>query len=308
MGKTVAKIIAYVILALVLVAAVGLIYKFTNGFNEDFKTFYVEYGGKQILTADSKQEFKQGAEHRFTVHYTFDNEKSEPKDYSVKIVPHAERDFDYTVDGEKYLYSKTGELTSAFGLKKEQTEFSIVIPSEYSLQKVLEATNSGKRVVVPEDAETNNPYPYRLVVSSYNGKVTYNIDFKLIPTVTDITLNPDEIIFGGKETPDTPVTPAEKKYDIDIDSLGWAGMDVINLTCPDKAAAGETVTFTATVKPEYANEFKISGINVNYGSGDEYLQDIRNENGTYTFKMPDASTLEADGYITLMFYIIPVDM
>ena len=308
MGKTVAKIIAYVILTLVLVAAVGLIYKFTNGFNEDFKTFYVEYGGKQILTADSKQEFKQGAEYRFTVHYTFDNEKSEPKDYSVKIVTHAERDFDYTVDGEKFLYSKTGELTTAFGLKKEQAEFSIVIPSEYGLQKVLEAMNSGKRVVVPEDAETNNTYPYRLVVSSYNGKVAYNIDFKLVPTITDITLNPDQIIFDGKDTPDTPVTPAEKKYDIDIDSLGWASMDVINLNCPDKAAAGETVTFTATVKPEYANEFKISGIDVNYGSGDEYLQDIRNDNGTYTFTMPDASAMEADGYITLMFYIIPVDM
>lgn len=206
MGKTVAKIITYLILTLVLVAAVGLIYKFTNGFNEDFKTFYVEYGGKQILTADSKQEFKQGAEHRFTVHYTFDNEKSEPKDYSVKIVPHAERDFDYTVDGEKFLYSKTGELTSAFGLKKEQTEFSIVIPSEYGLQKVLEAINVGKTVVVPEDAEKNNPYPYRLVVSSYNGKVTYNIDFKLIPTVTDITLNPDEIIFGGNWQSEIPFT------------------------------------------------------------------------------------------------------
>lgn len=42
MGKTVAKVIAYVVLALVLVVAVGLIYKYTNGFNEDFKTFYVE--------------------------------------------------------------------------------------------------------------------------------------------------------------------------------------------------------------------------------------------------------------------------
>ncbi len=308
MEKTVAKIIAYIILALLLVAAVGLIYKFTNGFNEDFKTFYVEYGGKQILTADSKQEFKQGAEHRFTVHYTFDNDKSEPKDYSVIIVPHAERDFDYTVDGEKFLYSKTGELTSAFGLKKEQTEFSIVIPSEYGLQKVLEAINAENTVVVPEDAETNNPYPYRLVVSSYNGKVTYNIDFKLAPAITDITLNPDEIIFGGKDIPDMPVTPTEKKYDIDIDSLGWASMDVINLNCPYKAAANETVTFTATVKPEYVNEFKISGIDVNYSSGDEYLQDIRNDNGTYTFTMPDVSDMEVDGYITLMFYIIPVDM
>ena len=47
MGKTIAKIIAYVLIALALVATVGLIYKFTNGFNEDFKTFYVEYDGKK---------------------------------------------------------------------------------------------------------------------------------------------------------------------------------------------------------------------------------------------------------------------
>lgn len=48
MGKTVAKIIAYVLAALVLVTVVGLIYKFTNGFNEDFKTFYVEYDGRYL--------------------------------------------------------------------------------------------------------------------------------------------------------------------------------------------------------------------------------------------------------------------
>ena len=65
--KTIAKIIAYVLIALVLVAAVGLIYKFTNGFNEDFKTFYVEYAGKQILTADSKLDLKKAQTHTFNV-------------------------------------------------------------------------------------------------------------------------------------------------------------------------------------------------------------------------------------------------
>lgn len=198
MSKTVAQIIAYVVLALVLVVAVGLIYKFTNGFNEDFKTFYIEYDGKQILTADSKISLNNSKTHTFNVKYTFDTEKSEPKDYKVKIIPNVERDFDYTVDGEKYLYSKTGELTSAFGLVKEQTQFSITIPEEFNLQKVLQAVNGGKNTVVPEEAEENNPYPYRLVVSSYNEKVVYNIDFKFVPL--KITLNPDEIIFGGKDT------------------------------------------------------------------------------------------------------------
>lgn len=197
MSKTVAQVIVYVVLALVLVAAVGLIYKYTNGFNEDFKTFYIEYDGKQILTADNKLSLKSSKTHTFNVKYTFDTEKSEPKDYKVKIVPNVERDFDYTVDGEKYLYSKTGALTSAFGLVKEQAQFSITLPSDYNLQKVLQAANIGKSVVVPEEAENNNPYPYRLVVSSYNEKVVYNIDFKIIQEANDITLNPDEVVFGG---------------------------------------------------------------------------------------------------------------
>jgi hypothetical protein len=42
-GGFIAKLIGYVLVVLLLVGSVGLVYKFTNGFNEDFKTFYIEY-------------------------------------------------------------------------------------------------------------------------------------------------------------------------------------------------------------------------------------------------------------------------
>lgn len=198
MGKTVAKIIAYVLVALVLAGIVGLIYKFTNGFNEDFKTFYVEYKDKQILTAESKLILEKPQTHTFTVKYMFDNDKSEPKDYKVKIVPNVARDFDYTVNDEKYLFSKTGDLTAVFGLKKGKTQFSLTFDEDFDLQKALQSLNGGNNVNVPDDAETNNPYPFRLTVSSYNEKVIYHIDLKIVNAViTDITLNPSEIIFGG---------------------------------------------------------------------------------------------------------------
>lgn len=398
MSKTLAKIIGYGALILIVVVAFGFIYKFTNGFNEDFKTFYVEYDGKQIFTADSKLTLEEGETHTFIVRYTFDSEKSEPKDYSVKIIPNVERDFDYTVNGEKYIYSKTGEMTAAFNFEKGQAQFSITIPEGFDLQKALASVNSGKTVVVPEDADTNNTYPYTLVVSSYNGKVTYSIDLNTVDT--SIILKPDEIVFGDGEENGTPSKPTEQSYTIEYlesgdatnlsdisvsgarkttvgetvsftvtigdsnytvsgmkltianaednvaingnngsysfiipkgnvtvwiyfeytppqditmysisyDSLGWAGMSVVNLNCPGKAAAGEKVTFTATVKPEFASEYKISGINVNLGSGESYIEDLRGNNGTYTFTMPDTATMEIDGYITLMFYIIPIDM
>lgn len=198
MGKTVAKIIAYILVALVLAGIVGLIYKFTNGFNEDFKTFYVEYKDKQILTVESKLILEKPQTHTFNVKYTFDNNKSEPKDYKVKIVPNVTRDFDYTVNGEKYLFSKTSDLTAVFGLTKEKTQFSLTFDEDFDLQKALQSLNGENIVNVPDDAETNNPYPFRLTVSSYNEKVIYHIDLKIVNAViTDLTLNPSEIVFGG---------------------------------------------------------------------------------------------------------------
>lgn len=44
-GQTAAKVIGVILVLLLLAGIVAVIYRFTNGFNEDFKTFYVEYDG-----------------------------------------------------------------------------------------------------------------------------------------------------------------------------------------------------------------------------------------------------------------------
>lgn len=397
--KTFAKIIGYGLVILLVAAAIGLTYKYTNGFNEDFKTFYIEHNGKQILTTESKMTFDKEVVHRFDVKYTFDKEDAEPKGYKVKIVPNMTRDFDYTVDGEKYLFSKVGDITAAFEPIMHDTFFELYLPESASFSGILKKVHSGKSVSVPSDAETNNPYPFKLQISSYNDKVTYNVYFAIgdssgkteqtdgdnigtpsTPTVPTESVYKIEYILAGDATnlsdlsltgetqakagetvtfivtigdnnysisgmrisvmnsddnvviindnglysftmpkgnvyvwiyfeyysPDETVT-----YRVEYDSLGWAGMSVVNLQCPDRAAAGEVVTFTANVKPEYASEYKISGIDIHYGSGEDYIEDLRGNNGVYTFTMPDAATMEDEineGYVTLMFYIIPIDM
>ena len=192
-GQTAAKVIGVILVLALLAGIVAVIYRFTNGFNEDFKTFYVEYDGEQILTADSKLHLVEGQTHRFEVKYTFDTGNAEPKDYSVKVVPNAERDFDFTVDGERYLYSKENDLTSAFGLNKQDTYFELV------LQYALQSCYPGKEVVVPEEAEQGNPYHYTLVVSSYNESVVYRINLSVGAEVTGVTLDPEQIIFTGTQ-------------------------------------------------------------------------------------------------------------
>lgn len=196
-GKTAAKVIGIILVLLLVAGLVAIIYKFTNGFNEDFKTFYVEYGGKQILTTESEMQLSSGNTHRFEVKYTFDTENAEPKDYNVKIVPNAERDFDFTVDGERYLYSKQGDMTAAFGLKKSDTYFELTIPEDFSLETALQSCYPGKEVVVPEEAEEANAYPYMLVISSYNDSVVYHIALSVGAEVTGVTLGPSQIIFTG---------------------------------------------------------------------------------------------------------------
>ena len=196
-GQTAAKIIGVILVLALLAGLVAVIYRFTNGFNEDFKTFYVEYEGKQILAQDSELALEPGKTYRFDVKYTFDTEQSETKDYSVEIVPNAEQDFEYLVDGETYLYSKAGDLSAAFSLKEQKSHFEITLREDMTLQSVLEAIHPGQQVEVPENASDGNPFPYALIVSSYNGSVNYHIAFNLGADVTGITLEPSQIIFTG---------------------------------------------------------------------------------------------------------------
>lgn len=302
MGKTVAKVIAYVLVALLLAGTVGLIYKFTNGFNEDFKTFYVEYGGKQILTSDSKMTFGNGQTYVFGVKYTFDKEDAEPKEYSVKIVPHYVRDFDYTVDGERYRYSKVSDLTSCFALTKGATQFQLDMPEEVTLQKVLSKLHVGKTVVVPADAEKDNPMPYRLVISSYNEKVTYNIDFNVSSlNVSGVALSNTELIFGSGAG-ETANTPFKQLYRIGYDTLGNGSVLSIKFDCVGTAAAGETVTFKVTLV-DLSDEFDdyypldITHIVLESAETGEDDVDLGAGEGTFTFTMPAHD-------VTVMFYLM----
>lgn len=179
--KTFAKAVCYMLLILLVAVIIGFIYKFTNGFNEDLKTFYIEYSGKysrhiQIFTTENKMTFEKGT-HRFDVKYVFDKEDEEMNGYKLKIVPNVTSDFDYTVDGKRYLFSKLGDLTDVFALVKYDSYFELNISDELTFEGVLMKAQGGKSISVPQEALAKNPYPFRLQISSYNENITYNINF-----------------------------------------------------------------------------------------------------------------------------------
>lgn len=175
--KTLVQVVLYGFLAVLVVGIIAVIYKYTNGFNEDFKTFYVEYNGEKILTEKTTLELDPKKQNVFAVKYTFDKEE-DSRGYSIKIVPNVTTDFEFTVDDKKYMYSKAKELTEAFKIVKDETSFEIEVDENNNVHDVLKRVYGGEVKVSKAQAESNG-YPYMLIISSYNGKINYNIAFKI---------------------------------------------------------------------------------------------------------------------------------
>ena len=199
MSKSLAKIIVYGLVALLVVAAIGLVYKFTNGFNEDFKTFYVECDGNALLTTDNEMVFTSGNVYKFDVKYTFDKADSEAKGYKVKIVPNVEKDFEFTVGSSTKLYSKQGDMIAAFDVEMTDTSFEIYIEDGTTIQSVLSKVYEGQTVSVPYSAEVENTAPFKLVISSYNEKASINIVFSIGgDRVTGVAIDNTDLVFDNK--------------------------------------------------------------------------------------------------------------
>lgn len=186
----IAKVISWLLIVLLLVGIVGIIIVFTNGGEEEFKTFYLVHNDEMILTANSQMDFETGKEYRFDVKYTFDTGIEEPRDYNVKIVAKTDVPFEFTVGNKQYDWRGENDLTKAFDLEKESTHFTLRFAEGFTLQTVLESLYEGSiGVTEPEDRCL-----YTLIVSSYNNKVTYRIDFSVANVV--IRLDPEGVIFG----------------------------------------------------------------------------------------------------------------
>ena len=191
--KSIEKIISTILVLMLCVGFFGIISQFTNGFQEDFKTFYVTYKTEKITVKNTKRVLGVDETHRFDVVYMFEFEETESPDYSVKIISNATKEsaFTFTVDGETKTYTDGIDLSKAFDLKKEASFFTFTISKDESLQTVLQKVYGGT-VEVSKMSDIENPYLFTLVVSSYDESVVYNIDFGFSYF---IEINPGKVVF-----------------------------------------------------------------------------------------------------------------
>ena len=219
--KKVIAVIVWFILLVALVGGIVMIYRYTNGFNEDFKTFYIERDGTKILTETGTATFEAGSEVRYGVGYTFDLPKSETREYSVSILPNPEADFDFTVNGVTTSWRKVEGLERCFALDKRADGFTLKIPSYNSIADYLREIYAGSEIDISgaftEGAEGEISF-FLLRVSSYNDAVKYDIAFCVLSSVTGYSITFSSVPGGN----------------------GW----MTKIVCPTRAEAGEVVSFS----------------------------------------------------------------
>ena len=192
-GKTVGKVIAYILVLLAVVGVVGVIIRFTGGFTSDFKTFYVSVDGKDVLTDTSGFEVTPQQPLSVDVKYTFGSAGGDVSGYSVKVVPHAVegKDFDFTLNGDVYSFQAENDLTAGFDIERKETSFTVT--PKGGVTEVLQAVYPNYEV--GDCREKGYTDMYALIVTSYNGKANITLYFSVLEKVTGITLEPGEIVF-----------------------------------------------------------------------------------------------------------------
>ena len=187
--------ITYVGALLVVIIIVGVVARFTNGFTDDFKTFYVKVDDKEIMSSSGGYEITKEKPMQVEVKYTFSFATDENKGYNVKIVPNAadkSKDFSFTVNGENRQFQAETDLTDGFEIEKSETSFKVT-PKGENLTGVLQAIYPGLDTAQIEEKAYNDMFA--LVVSSYNEKASVTIYFTLSSKVTGIRLDKEAIVF-----------------------------------------------------------------------------------------------------------------
>ena len=187
--------LAYVGIVLVVIIIVGVVARFTNGFTDDFKTFYLKVEDKEIMSNSGGYEITSAKPMQVEVKYTFSFATDENKGYNVKIVPNAadqSKDFSFTVNGENRQFQAETDLTDGFGIEKSESSFKVT-PKGENLTDVLQAIYPGLDTARIEEKAYNDMFA--LVVSSYNEKSSVTIYFTLSSKVSGIRLDKEAIVF-----------------------------------------------------------------------------------------------------------------
>ena len=187
------KIIIYALIILALIGILGFIIYFTGGFTTDFTGFYATVDGKDVLSTGNGFRMKENDPLEVEVKYVFASPNDDAKGYTVKVVPNAidGKDFDFSLNGDKYSYQSEQDLTAGFDIKQKDDSFTIA--PKGNLTEILSAVYPNDTIGDCEDKGYENMFT--LVVTSYNGKAEIRINFTVVESIRGVILDQEVIEF-----------------------------------------------------------------------------------------------------------------
>lgn len=111
-------------------------------------------------------------------------------EYSVKIIPNSEYDFEYSADGKNYKFGAIEELTEQFNITIQESNFTLECSSMKSL---LSNYHGGAAVTFLNEMSQKTDY-FTLVVERESGKYRYVTNMCYYSPVDDIKMSDDVII------------------------------------------------------------------------------------------------------------------
>ena len=173
--NSVGKIIAYILVAVMVLGLIGGIIYFiarNNGV-----TFYVEHDGEYYLSDISEATLPLDT--GYTYVFAVKSLKGENVSYTVSIAANEERDFSFTCDGENYQFFRSeatmNDYTAVFDINCGTDKFLLYIPTGYTVKDALEAKYGGE-VVLPDGLDYGVSY-FVLTVKWGDSSVNIPLSF-----------------------------------------------------------------------------------------------------------------------------------
>ena len=236
----VAKIVSLVLVAAMLGAVIWYAIA-TNGFS-DFNR--VKFGDTVLTQRTRDVSVTEGTRNVFTV--TNLNFTTSAPTYKLEIYLNSEEPFSFTMNGDGESYSSLGieeDIAEYFRPEITESGFTLFPPAASSKTETLLALlyPDAADLAVTSDAENGADLFVMRILFSNN--VTYEVYFHIVLPDVDLSLDKDNIIFGGSDEEEEP----QQKYSISYDyTQGGGGTGTRWSIVPSltEAAAGEvTIRF-----------------------------------------------------------------
>ena len=188
----VSKVLTYILIFLVIVGVLGFVAYFTNGFTGDFKEFYVNVDGKNVLSETKGVMLAADAPLCANVKYTFGAVSKDISGYHLAVLPAT--DFDFTVDGEPHKFADEKDLSAGFEITEGEEEFTLT--PKGSLVEMLQAVYPDSEIVLDKSKVPIDVDLFKVVVYSEDKSANVIIGCRLKdPFMEGVRLDKEVITF-----------------------------------------------------------------------------------------------------------------